>query len=156
MASTVGREEKGVLEAHLSRHGLKRSAQRDVILEAFLKTGRHVSVEELLRIVRKRRADIGRTTIYRSLKLFKDAGLASELTYGGEARFETLWNRAHHDHFICGSCGEIFEFKSPEIERIQETIARGIGFRIEGHRHHILGRCRKCVAKAAQPGTRRS
>jgi Fur family ferric uptake transcriptional regulator len=147
MATTVGREEKEDLAAHLARHGLKRSAQREVILEAFLKAGRHVSVEELLRIVRKRRADIGRTTIYRSLKLFKEAGLASELTYGGEARFETLWNRDHHDHFICGSCGEIFEFKSPEIEHIQETIARGIGFQIEGHRHHILGLCRKCAAK---------
>lgn len=154
MASTLGREEKEVLAAHLARHGLKRSAQREVILEAFLKAGRHVSVEELLRIVRRRRADIGRTTIYRSLKLFKEAGLASELTYGGEARFETLWNRDHHDHFICGSCAEIFEFKSPEIEHIQETIARGIGFRIEAHRHLILGLCRKCVSKpsSSPPG----
>ena len=142
MPSTVGREEKEVLAAHLAEHGLKRSAQREVILEAFLKAGRHLSVEELLRIVRRRRADIGRTTIYRSLKLFKEAGLASELTYGGEARFEPLWNRDQHDHFICVSCGEIFEFKSPEIEDIQEGIARGIGFQIEGHRHHILGRCR--------------
>lgn len=156
MATTAGREEKEVLAAHLARHGLKRSAQREVILEAFLKTGRHVSVEELLRIVRRRRSDIGRTTIYRSLKLFKEAGLASELTYGGEARFETLWNRDHHDHFICGTCGEIFEFKSPEIENIQETIARGIGFRIEAHRHHILGQCRKCVAKSSSSQRSRS
>ena len=150
MASSVGREEKEVLAAHLARHGLKRSAQREVILEAFLKAGRHVSVEELLRIVKRRRADVGRTTIYRSLKLFKDAGLASELTYGGEARFEPLWNRDDHDHFICGSCGEIFEFKSPEIERIQENIARRIGFQIEGHRHHVLGLCRKCAARSSR------
>jgi Fur family ferric uptake transcriptional regulator len=150
MASSRGREEKQVLAAYLVRHGLKRSKQREVILDAFLRAGRHVSVEELLRIVRRRRADIGRTTIYRSLKLFKDAGLASELTYGGEARFEPLWNRDHHDHFICGSCGEILEFKSPEIEHIQERIARGIGFVIEGHRHHILGRCRKCAAKTSR------
>ena len=155
MAKTVGREENEVLAAYLVRHGLKRSTQREVILEAFLKAGRHVSVEELLAIVRRKRGDIGRTTIYRSLKLFKEAGLASELSYGGEARFEPLWNRDHHDHFICGMCGEIFEFKSPEIERIQETIARGIGFVIEGHRHHILGRCRKCVEKAPRTGARR-
>lgn len=155
MASRVGREEKEVLSAYLVRHGLKRSTQREVILEAFVRAGRHVSVEELLRIVRRRQADIGRTTIYRSLKLFKEAGLASELSYGGEARFERLWNRDHHDHFICGMCGEIFEFKSPEIERIQEAIARGIGFVIEGHRHHILGRCRKCAAKAPRAGARR-
>ena len=156
MASTIGREEKQVLAAYLARHGLKRSTQREVILDAFLKAEEHVSVEELLRIVRRRRADVGRTTIYRSLKLFKEAGLASELTYGGEARFEPLWNRDHHDHFICGMCGEIFEFKSPEIERIQETIARGIGFVIEAHRHHILGRCRKCAAKSARAASRRS
>jgi Fur family ferric uptake transcriptional regulator len=150
MASTVGREERQVLSAYLTRHGLKRSAQREAVLDAFLRAGRHLSVEELLGIVRKKRADIGRTTIYRSLKLFKDAGLASELTYGGETRFEPLWNRDHHDHFICGTCGEIFEFKSPEIERIQESIARDIGFVIEGHRHHILGRCRKCVDRASR------
>jgi Fur family ferric uptake transcriptional regulator len=156
MANTIGREEKQVLAAYLTRHGLKRSTQREVILDAFLRAGRHVSVEELLRVVRRRRADVGRTTIYRSLKLFKDAGLASELSYGGETRFEPFLNRGHHDHFICGSCGEIFEFKSPEIERIQETIARGIGFVIEGHRHHILGRCRKCAAKASRSGTGRS
>jgi Fur family ferric uptake transcriptional regulator len=156
MTSAMGREEKQVLEAYLVRHGLKRSAQREVILDAFLRAGRHVSVEELLRIVRRRHADIGRTTIYRSLKLFKDAGLASELTYGSETRFEPLWNRDHHDHFICGSCGEIFEFKSPEIEHIQERIARSIGFTIEGHRHHILGRCRKCMAKTSRGGPRRS
>jgi Fur family ferric uptake transcriptional regulator len=156
MASTIGREEKQVLASYLMRHGLKRSAQREAILDAFLRAGRHVSVEELLGIVRKKRTNVGRTTIYRSLKLFKDAGLASELTYGGEARFEPLWNRDHHDHFICGTCGEIFEFKSPEIERIQETIARGIGFVIEGHRHHILGRCRKCAARSSRTGARRS
>jgi Fur family ferric uptake transcriptional regulator len=125
-----------------------------VILEAFLKAGRHVSVEELLAIVRRRRSDVGRTTIYRSLNLFKEAGLASELVYGGEARFEPLHNRDHHDHFICSECGEIFEFRSSEIEQIQESIARGIGFEIEGHRHHILGRCRKCVAKAARSSRR--
>jgi len=155
MASSVGREEKDVLSAYLARHGLKRSAQREVILEAFLKAGEHVSVEDLLRLVRRRRVDIGRTTIYRSLKLFKEAGLASELTYGGETRFEPLWNRDHHDHFICGSCGDIFEFKSPEIERIQESIARSIGFQIEGHRHHVLGLCRKCAAKNTSRGVSR-
>jgi len=154
MANPGGREERQVLAAHLARHRLKRSAQREVILEAFLKTGRHVSVEDLLRIVRKRRKDIGRTTIYRTLKLFQEAGLASELVFGGEARFEPLWKRDHHDHFICGSCGEIFEFTSPEIERIQDEIASGIGFVIEGHRHHIFGRCRRCVAKPPRDRSR--
>lgn len=147
MVTAAAREEKQVLEAYLVRHGLKRSAQREVILEAFLRAGRHVSVEELLRLVRRRRPDVGRTTVYRTLKLFQEAGLASELTFGGEARFEPQWNRDHHDHFICSTCGTIFEFQSPRIEELQDEVARGIGFEIEGHRHQIFGRCRRCVQK---------
>lgn len=147
MTPAPGREERQALTAYLTRNHLKRSAQREAILDAFVKAGHHVSVEDLLKIVRRRHPEVGRTTIYRTLKLFQDAGLASELLLGGEARFEPVWNRDHHDHFVCVSCGEIFEFQSPEIERLQEEIAAGIGFRVEGHRHHILGRCRRCVAK---------
>jgi Fur family ferric uptake transcriptional regulator len=142
------REERQVLSDYLVSKGLKRSAQREVILEAFLNAGRHVSVEDLLRMVKRRDPQVGRTTIYRTLKLFQEAGLASELLLGGEARFEPLWKREHHDHFFCVGCGEIFEFQSPEIEKLQEEIARGLGFVIEGHRHNIFGRCRKCAAKA--------
>jgi Fur family ferric uptake transcriptional regulator len=148
------REERQVLTEYLVRQGLKRSAQREAILEAFLKAGQHVSVEDLLRIVKRRDPQVGRTTIYRTLKLFQEAGLASELLLGGEARFEPLWNRAHHDHFFCASCGEIFEFQSPEIERLQDEIAEGIGFTIEGHRHNIFGRCRKCSQKAKPSASR--
>ena len=144
------REEREVLTAYLVKNRLKRSEQREAILDAFLRAGRHVSVDDLLRIVQKRRADIGRTTVYRTLKLLRNAGLASELALKGETRFETDWKRAHHDHFICNSCGAIFEFSSPEIERIQEEIASGLGFRIEGHRHHIFGQCRRCASRPAR------
>jgi Fur family ferric uptake transcriptional regulator len=147
MPSPAGREERKVLTAYLVRNRLKRSGQREAILDAFVRAGHHVSVEGLLKIVRRRHPDVGRTTIYRTLKLFKDAGLASELLFGGEARFEPVWNRDHHDHFVCVACGDIFEFQSPEIERRQEEIAAGIGFKVEGHRHHIFGRCRKCASK---------
>ena len=154
-ASATPSEERRVLAEYLATHGLKRSAQREAILEAFLKAGHHVSVEDLLRIVRRREPEVGRTTIYRTLKLFQEAGLASELLFGGEARFEPLWNRCHHDHFVCVSCGAIFEFQSPEIERLQDEIASGLGFVIEGHRHNIYGRCSKCAQKAPRPARAR-
>jgi Fur family transcriptional regulator, ferric uptake regulator len=155
MPPAAAREEQSALTAYLVRHRLKRSAQREAILDAFVKAGHHVSVEELLKVVRRRRADVGRTTIYRTLKLFRDAGLASELLLGGEARFEPVWKRDHHDHFVCVACGAIFEFQSPEIERLQEEIASGLGFEVEGHRHHIFGRCRKCAAKPSRPARAR-
>jgi len=150
-APTAPREERQVLSDYLAKHGLKRSAQREAILEAFLKAGHHVSVEDLLKLVRRREPEVGRTTIYRTLKLFQEAGLASELLFGSEARFEPLWKRDHHDHFVCVACGEIIEFQSPEIERLQDEIAASLGFAIEGHRHHIFGRCRKCALKAPRP-----
>lgn len=154
-ATMAPREERQVLSDYLAKNGLKRSAQREAILEAFLKAGQHVSVEDLLKIVRRREPEVGRTTIYRTLKLFQEAGLASELLLGGEARFEPLWNRDHHDHFVCVSCGEIFEFQSPEIERLQDEIAASLGFVIEGHRHTIFGRCSKCALKAPRPARSR-
>ena len=101
-------------------------------------------MDDLLRIVQKRRPDIGRTTVYRTLKLLQSAGLAQELQLHGQTRFEREYNRAHHDHFICNTCGEIFEFVNDDIERIQDQIADEIGFQIEGHRHQIYGTCRKC------------
>jgi len=142
-----GREEKTVFTAYLTQHRLKRSEQREAILDVFLRTERHLSVDDLLHLVQKRRPDIGRTTVYRTLKLLHAAGLATELELKGETRFEREYNRAHHDHFICKDCSEIFEFTSPEIEQIQDRIAAGIGFEIAGHRHQIFGYCRVCAAR---------
>ena len=139
----TGREEKAIFTEYLTRHGLKRSDQREAILDVFLRSERHLSVEDLLKLVQEVRSDIGRTTVYRTLKLLTSAGLAQELQLHGETRFEREHGRAHHDHFICNVCGEIFEFVNDEIESIQERIAEGIGFRIEGHRHQIYGTCRK-------------
>lgn len=146
----VGREEKEIFAAYLAKHRLKRSEQREAIVDTFLRSQSHLSVDDLLHLVQKRRADVGRTTVYRTLKILQAAGLAQELELRGESRFEREYNRAHHDHFICQHCGDIIEFESPEIERIQDEIAAEIGFVIEGHRHHIFGRCRNCTQRAVR------
>ncbi|PYQ47468.1 MAG: transcriptional repressor, partial [Acidobacteria bacterium] len=128
MKTDTGQEEKQVFAAYLAKHRLKRSEQREVILDTFLRSERHLSVDDLLQMVQRRRSDIGRTTVYRTLKLLQAAGLAQELELHGQSRFEREYKRQHHDHFICKSCGEIFEFTSAEIERIQDEIAADIGF----------------------------
>src|SRR5687768_6797757 len=151
MTTDAGREEKEIFTAYLATHGLKRSEQREVILDTFLRSERHLSVDDLLQLVQKRRSDIGRTTIYRTLKLLQAAGLATELVLQGQTRFEREYKRQHHDHFICKTCGEIFEFSSDEIERIQDEIAADIGFGVDGHRHQILGHGRTCTAASRAP-----
>jgi Fur family transcriptional regulator, ferric uptake regulator len=155
MKKDIGREEKEVFATYLAQHRLKRSEQREVILDTFLRSERHLSVDDLLHLVQKRRSDIGRTTVYRTLKLLQEAGLAQELELDGQSRFEREYKRQHHDHFICKSCSEIFEFSNDDIERIQDEIAAEIGFVIEGHRHQIYGRCRNCVQRATRTGTER-
>jgi len=151
----VGREEKEVFAAYLAKHRLKRSEQRAAIVDAFLRSQSHLSVDDLLHLVQKRRPDVGRTTVYRTLKLLQAAGLAQELELRGESRFEREYNRAHHDHFICQHCGDIIEFESPEIERIQDEIAAGLGFVIEGHRHQIFGQCGACGQRPQRAEARR-
>ena len=155
MKASAGREEKEVFAAYIAKNRLKRSGQREVILDTFLRSERHLSVDDLHQMVQKRRPDIGRTTVYRTLKLLQAAGLAQELALDGQSRFEREYKRAHHDHFICKSCGEILEFSNAEIERIQDEIAAGIGFVIEGHRHQIFGLCRRCAARPAREEARR-
>ena len=151
----VGRDEKEIFAAFLAKHRLKRSDQREAIVDTFLRSQSHLSVDDLLHLVQKRRPDVGRTTVYRTLKLLQAAGLAQELELKGESRFEREYNRAHHDHFICQHCGDIIEFESPEIERIQDEIAHSLGFVIEGHRHQIFGQCRACVSRPQRAEARR-
>jgi Fur family ferric uptake transcriptional regulator len=153
--ASAGREEKEVFAAYIAKNRLKRSGQREVILDTFLRSERHLSVDDLHQMVQKRRPDIGRTTVYRTLKLLQAAGLAQELALDGQSRFEREYKRAHHDHFICKSCGDIIEFSNPEIERIQDEIAADIGFVIEGHRHQIFGLCRRCAARPQREEARR-
>jgi Fur family ferric uptake transcriptional regulator len=148
-------EEKAVFTAYLAKNRLKRSEQREVILDTFLRSHRHLSVDDLFQLVHKRRPDIGRTTVYRTLKLLQAAGLAQELALEGQTRFEREWKREHHDHFICRSCGDIIEFSNPEIERIQDEVAAEIGFTIMGHRHQIYGLCRACSGQGAREEARR-
>ena len=143
-------DEIDVLNAHLKLRGLNRSSRRDVVVSAFLASNKHLSVDDLYNLVRRKSPGIGRTTVYRTLKLLESAGLAQALVLQGETRFERELNRGHHDHFICSACGSIFEFCSDEIEALQEEEARKLGFRIEGHKHQVYGKCAKC----ATPGGR--
>ena len=139
-----------VLERHLRAKGLNRSSRREIVVGTFLSSNRHLSVDDLYSLVRRRSPGIGRTTVYRTLKLLESAGLAQALTINGETYFERELNRRHHDHFICSICSGIFEFTSDVIEAAQEEEARRIGFRIEGHKHQVYGRCARCLEKAGE------
>jgi Fur family transcriptional regulator, ferric uptake regulator len=122
---------------------LNTTAQREAIVEQFLRTPDHISIDELLARVRKRHPRVGYATVYRTLKLLVDGGLAVERQFGdGQARYEVVGE--HHDHLICTSCGLILEFEDNEIEALQEKIAERLGgFAVLRHRHELYGVCPK-------------
>ncbi len=124
------------------------TAQREAIVEQFLRTRDHVSIDELLSKVRKRQPKVGYATVYRTLKLLVDSGLAVERQFGdGQARFEVVGD--HHDHLICVKCGLILEFEDNEIERLQDKIAVRLGgFTVLRHRHELYGVCPKAAGDA--------
>ena len=130
-------------KAYLDDRHLNTTAQREVIVDLFLRTPDHISIDELLAKVRRRHQKVGYATVYRTLKLLVDSGLASERQFGdGQARYEVAG--AHHDHLICARCNLILEFEDDEIERLQEKIAQRLGgFTVVRHRHELYALCPK-------------
>ena len=142
---TLMTEEQEVFLKHIQKQGLKRTSQRDLILDVFLRTEKHLSSEDLYRLVRELDPNIGQTTVYRTLKLLSEAGLAREVRFGdGRTHYEHNYKHQHHDHMICSRCGKIIEFFSAELEAIQDAMAAKHRFQINEHLLRIIGVCAEC------------
>jgi Fur family ferric uptake transcriptional regulator len=138
-------EEQEVFLQHIQKKGLKRTAQRDLILDMFLRIEEHLSSEDLYRLVKKQDPTIGQTTVYRTLKLLTEAGLAREVRFGdGVTHYEHNYKHEHHDHMICSECGRIIEFFSAELEAIQDAMAAKHRFQVTQHLLRIIGVCAEC------------
>jgi Fur family ferric uptake transcriptional regulator len=135
--------EHDALARYLEDHNLKHTKQRELILDVFLEAKGHITSEELHQRVRDRYPQIGYTTVYRTMKLLCDAGLATERHFDdGVARYEI--EQEHHDHLVCLKCGRIIEFECRMIEGAQEKVAAQYNFRVLRHRHELYGHCEKC------------
>lgn len=138
-------EEQKVFLDHIQKKGLKRTSQRDLILDVFLRTEAHLSSEDLYRLVQKEDSNVGQTTVYRTLKLLSEAGLAREVRFGdGRTHYEHNYKHQHHDHMICSSCGKIIEFFSAELEALQDAMAAKHKFEVQQHLLRIIGLCAEC------------
>ncbi len=144
------RDAQEVFYKHLKRVGLKHTEQRDTILRTFLETRDHLSIDELYRLVKKRDPKIGITTVYRTLKLLTECGLASEVAFhDGIARYEHQHNRRSHHHMVCTDCGTSVEFFSPEVDKIEQEIGRKFHYETRRHTFQIYGLCEECRKKSA-------
>jgi Fur family ferric uptake transcriptional regulator len=109
-----------------------------------------LTIEELLTLVKKRDPRIGYATVYRTLKMLAESGIANELHFGdGFSRYELREALSHHDHLICTACGIIVEFEEPAIEELQEQVATRYDFVVTFHRHELYGLCPSCRSSGA-------
>lgn len=135
------------LTAYMEKKGLRSTSQRRLVTEVFFGSDDHVSIEELLAKVRRRDPKVGYATVYRTLKLLKESGLAHERNFrDGVSRYEVKLEDEHHDHLICTECGDIVEFEHERIEALQVDLAREHDFVLTGHKHELYGVCASCRA----------
>ncbi len=138
---------QSTLEDYVRSKGLRLTRQRLLITETFFKRGGHTTVDDLYQRLLKIQPGIGYATVYRTLKLLVECGIAESMQFGEDStRYEPASD--HHDHLICTGCGTIVEFENETIEEIQEDIAKAHGFVLTHHNMELYGRCSKpgCAA----------
>ncbi|HEX2953279.1 MAG TPA: transcriptional repressor [Bacillota bacterium] len=127
---------------------MKLTGQRKIILDAFLGIESHVTAEELYNVIKENDPEIGLATVYRTLKILCEAGLANEVRFNDDvAHYEHLFAHEHHDHLICVRCGKYTEVCDPEIEELQQKLAERNKFKILRHRMELYGICQNCLGK---------
>ncbi|MEC5400289.1 ferric iron uptake transcriptional regulator [Uliginosibacterium sp. H1] len=132
----------------LKNMGLKATLPRLKILDLFQRSDeRHLTAEDVYRMLLDEQLDVGLATIYRVLTQFEQAGLLKRHHFeSGKAVFE-LNEGSHHDHIVCVSCGKVEEFFDPTIEQRQHEIAEQLGYKLRDHAMHLYGVCSDCTSK---------
>ena len=132
----------------LKDNTLKFTKQRELILKFLYENAGHYTPEDIYMLLKKEYPDIniGIATVYRTLTLLEEAGIASSISFGAQGKKYELGLKKHHDHLICTECGEIIEFFDATIEEQQEKIAKQFNFKMTDHTMKIVGLCQNCQA----------
>jgi Fur family ferric uptake transcriptional regulator len=130
----------------LKSTGLKATIPRLKILEVFQRgTQRHMTAEDVFRVLLQERSDVGLATVYRVLTQFEQASILSRSNFeSGKAVYE-LNEGQHHDHFVCTQCGTVEEFFDDKIENLQKAIAKSKGWLLQEHAMSLYGLCAQCA-----------
>ena len=138
---------KHLFEEFHREKGMRVTHQRQKILDFLLKAHHHVSMDEIYKALKSK--GIGKVTVFRALKMLEEARLVDRVNSpDGKPLYEVNFERPHHDHLICISCGTIQEIQWPQVEKIQEKTCKELGFQPTFHRHEIYGLCKWCSGKS--------
>jgi len=128
------------IEQLCAEKGMRMTDQRRVVARVLSQSQDHPDVEELYRRASEVDPNISLATVYRTVRLFEEAGVVERHDFGdGRSRYEQAGDE-HHDHLIDLKTGKVIEFVDPEIERLQAAIAERLGYRLVGHRLELYGR----------------
>ena len=128
------------LHKYMAANNLKSTRQRDLIVKIFFDLTDHISAEKLYDLAKDIDPNIGFATVYRTLKILDESGLANRRDFGdGQARFENTYEGEHHNHMICTKTGKILEFESDAITALLQDIAKRKGFKISNHKIELYG-----------------
>jgi len=140
----------GVFRASLREHQLPVTEQREAVAGVLFESTRHLSADDIGERLRERGEHVGKATVYRTLNLLVDVGLATEHDFDeGFKRYEANVGPSRHDHLICSSCGSVEEFHRDELNELQREVARDHGFQPVTRQLKIYGLCSACVASGA-------
>ena len=129
---------------YLVRKQLKSTRQRDIVARTFFELTGHVNIEDLLAHARTHNPKLGYATVYRTLKLLTECGLAAVRRFGdNNTVYELAGDKDHHDHLICVECDHVLEFENEDIEKLQDQVARSFGFTLVRHKLELYGMCPK-------------
>ncbi|MBY0587421.1 transcriptional repressor [bacterium] len=126
---------------------LKVTGERMKIIEHVFERHNHFEADQLLQSMRDRGMRVSRPTVYRTLSLLVEAGLLRELRFGRRSAYEHNYGYPSHEHLYCEKCGNVVEFVSEELNRLQDEICQKNGFQAEQRQFIIYGTCSACRQK---------
>lgn len=129
----------------LKTNGVRMTPQRHAILSYLLDTMTHPTADEIYRALEDRFPSMSVATVYNNLRVFIDAGLVREMTYGdASSRFDA--DMSEHYHAICDRCGKIADFEYPALHEVEDAARKQLNFRVLGHRLEVHGICPDCAS----------
>ena len=139
---------KEILSKYLQAQKLRPTKERYLLLEQIMQTNGHFDADELFATLSGKGLKASRATVYNTLDLLVDCGLISKYRFGeSHSRYEKAFGRPRHDHLICLQCGDIIEFVSEKLDKIQSNVCEEKKFKMQNSTLQIFGICSNCQKK---------
>jgi len=139
------KSELQILQEYIRQRGLRRTPERERVLQEIFEIHGHFDVDELYLQLRQKGVKVSKASIYRALPLFIDCGLIREVAFAeGHWHYEHIYGHTQHSHLRCLGCGELLEFEETTLSQLEELLAQKYRYRIKGHQLEVHGLCPAC------------